>query len=254
VCHIVHDTYDVLTLPTADYSRSGDDRYRRDYDMQRRPSAPSNAYQPRSISRDQYTANHHSSQRIDASSSASPMIMNDRHHGPYDHHEQPHIQYNGPHTPSIPREQPQPELPRVKNSTKQNVLRLITVLIDDLRLSECQLTELRLPTKERGDGLVWVDALDLTEVLQSGPARIDGACRTLINTIPSTDLPLTGPAKVSTMRGEYKQIFLRVSTDGEVDCKSANLQVSSDRTIKLIVEDVRNLLCNLKSVVLTSCN
>ena len=39
--------------------------------------------------------------------------------------------------------------------------------------------------------------------------------------------------------GEYKHIFLRVSASGEVDCKSANLQVNRDKTIKIVVEDVR---------------
>lgn len=47
-----------------------------------------------------------------------------------------------------------------------------------------------------------------------------------------------GPAKVSTMRGKYKQIFLRVSAAGELDCKPTNIKVNPDRTMDIIIEDV----------------
>ncbi|KAI0093354.1 hypothetical protein BDY19DRAFT_882829 [Irpex rosettiformis] len=89
-----------------------------------------------------------------------------------------------------------------------------------MRLKESQLAEVRVPLIHRSDGQIWADALDITEVLQSGPARIDG------------------PARVSTMRGEYKQIFFRVSASGEVNCKPANIQVSQEKTVQVIVEDV----------------
>lgn len=41
------------------------------------------------------------------------------------------------------------------------------------------------------------------------------------------------------MRGKFKQIFLRVSARGDIDCMSANLKVSRERTLDVIVEDVR---------------
>ncbi|KAI0700867.1 hypothetical protein BC835DRAFT_1211746, partial [Cytidiella melzeri] len=122
--------------------------------------------------------------------------------------------------PSVLRE-PQPSDSGCMTPTlKQRPARLLTLLIDDMRLPESQLAEVRVPLKERPDGQIWVDALDITEALQSGPSKIDG------------------PAKVSTMRGEFKQIFFRVSATGEVNCKSANVQVTNQKTVKVIVEDV----------------
>jgi hypothetical protein len=40
------------------------------------------------------------------------------------------------------------------------------------------------------------------------------------------------------MRGKYRQIFLRVSTDGEETTRSANLKVESNRTLLIVVEGV----------------
>ncbi len=48
-----------------------------------------------------------------------------------------------------------------------------------------------------------------------------------------------GPAKVFTMRGKYRQTFLRVSADGEEMTQSANLKVETNRTLPVVVEGVR---------------
>ncbi|KAI0812370.1 hypothetical protein BC629DRAFT_934786 [Irpex lacteus] len=106
-----------------------------------------------------------------------------------------------------------------QNNVKPRIPRLITLLIEDMRLKESQLAEVRVPLKERPGDLIWADAVDITEALQAGPSRIDG------------------PAKVSTMRGEFKQIFFRVSANGDVNCSSANVQVSPEKTVKVLVED-----------------
>lgn len=58
--------------------------------------------------------------------------------------------------------------------------------------------------------------------------------------IESTDCHHLGPAKVLTMRGKYRQTFLRVSAEGEETSQSANLKVETDRTLSIIVEGVRN--------------
>ncbi len=50
-----------------------------------------------------------------------------------------------------------------------------------------------------------------------------------------------GRAKVYTLRGKYKQYFLRITADGEQVCQSANLKVALDRTLQIYVEDVRRL-------------
>ena len=47
-----------------------------------------------------------------------------------------------------------------------------------------------------------------------------------------------GRAKVYTLRGKFKQYFLRLPTEGERDCKTANLKVAPDRTLEIYVEDV----------------
>jgi hypothetical protein len=41
------------------------------------------------------------------------------------------------------------------------------------------------------------------------------------------------------MRGKYRQIFLRVSADGEETTRSANLKVETDKTLPVVVEGVR---------------
>ncbi|KAI0743362.1 hypothetical protein C8Q80DRAFT_1106499 [Daedaleopsis nitida] len=105
------------------------------------------------------------------------------------------------------------------------VCRVLTLLIEDKRNGdgESMLTEVRVPLRPMDGGEVgfWVDAQEVTEELQKGPSRIDGS------------------AKVYTLRGKYKQYFLRISADGEQVCQSANLKVAPDRTLEICVEDVR---------------
>ncbi|KAI0081286.1 hypothetical protein K474DRAFT_1672034 [Panus rudis PR-1116 ss-1] len=102
------------------------------------------------------------------------------------------------------------------------VLRILTVLIEDKRHpdAESQLAEVRVPLRQADDPEdgYWADAKDVCEELQATPSRIDG------------------PAKVYTMRGKYRQIFLRVTSDGAMDCTSANLKVNKDRTLEVFVE------------------
>ncbi|KII92485.1 hypothetical protein PLICRDRAFT_37257 [Plicaturopsis crispa FD-325 SS-3] len=100
--------------------------------------------------------------------------------------------------------------------------RMVTLLIEDQRsgVIDSQLAEIRVPLRaadNKEDGF-WADAKEIVEQLQAGPFRIDG------------------PAKAYTMRGKYRQFFLRLSETNEVDCISANLSVSQERTIDVIVE------------------
>ncbi|KAI0344583.1 hypothetical protein BDW22DRAFT_1061834 [Trametopsis cervina] len=138
------------------------------------------------------------------------------------HHQSAPLQtHQQAHSPasSVSREQRSPEYSPGDIHGKKHKLRLVTLLIYDLRLGESQLAEVRVPFRDRGDGRLWADAQDITDALQSGPSRIDG------------------PAKVSTLRGEFKQIFFRVSAGGDVECRPANIQVSDERTIVVSVED-----------------
>lgn len=47
-----------------------------------------------------------------------------------------------------------------------------------------------------------------------------------------------GPAKVYAMRGRYRQFFLKVTEDNKDETAPANLSISSDRTIEIVVEVV----------------
>ncbi|KAH9952978.1 hypothetical protein BC827DRAFT_1081123, partial [Russula dissimulans] len=98
--------------------------------------------------------------------------------------------------------------------------RMITLFIEDRRHGTDELAEVHVPLKTAGEGYFWADAKDVCAALQSGPSRIDG------------------PAKVLTMRGKYRQIFLRVSADGEETTQSANLKVETNKTLSIVVEGV----------------
>lgn len=50
---------------------------------------------------------------------------------------------------------------------------------------------------------------------------------------------LTGPAKAYTLRGKYRQFFLRVTADNMDEAPSSNVIVSHDRTLDIVVEMVR---------------
>ncbi|KAF8633384.1 hypothetical protein AX17_004555 [Amanita inopinata Kibby_2008] len=100
--------------------------------------------------------------------------------------------------------------------------RMITILIHDIRSgrTDRQLAEVTIPVKmadDPQDGF-WADAKDISERLQSSPSRIDG------------------PARVYTLRGKYRQIFLRVSADNVDNFASANVGISPDRTLDVVVE------------------
>ncbi|KAH9917914.1 uncharacterized protein BXZ73DRAFT_23077, partial [Epithele typhae] len=96
--------------------------------------------------------------------------------------------------------------------------------IEDKRVpnAEGELAEIRVPLKpaEGPDGGFWADAAEVAKELQNSPSRIDGR------------------AKIYTLRGKFKQYFLRLPTEGEKDLKTANLKVTADRTLEVYVEDV----------------
>ncbi|KAJ8468325.1 hypothetical protein ONZ45_g17283 [Pleurotus djamor] len=101
-------------------------------------------------------------------------------------------------------------------------LPVLTVLITDERgpYPDYLLAEVRVPLKhaERQEDGWWADAKDVCEKLQSSPSRIDG------------------PAKVYTLRGKFRQFFLKVSADNKDEWQSANLVVSSQRTLDVFIE------------------
>ncbi|KAH8073004.1 hypothetical protein BXZ70DRAFT_902932 [Cristinia sonorae] len=111
-----------------------------------------------------------------------------------------------------------------KSSKSSDVLRVLTLLIEDTRTNppDCLLAEVRVPLRDAGEGY-WADAKDVCDELQIGPSRIDG------------------PAKVYAMRGKYKHIFLRVTSEGGNDCTPANLKVSPERTLEVFIEHVSHL-------------
>ncbi|KAK0212774.1 hypothetical protein DFS33DRAFT_1284469 [Desarmillaria ectypa] len=104
----------------------------------------------------------------------------------------------------------------------RNLPRMVTLLISDIRsgIVDRQLAEVKVPLKMADtpeDGF-WADAKDICDKLQSSPSRIDG------------------PAKVYTLRGRYRQFFLRVSADNVDETISSNLSITNQRTIDIVVE------------------
>lgn len=53
---------------------------------------------------------------------------------------------------------------------------MLTLLIEDMRLGESQLAEIRVPLKQiaNPDDGFWADAKEVTDILQASPSRIDG--------------------------------------------------------------------------------
>ncbi|KAK0504702.1 hypothetical protein EDD18DRAFT_1126016 [Armillaria luteobubalina] len=104
----------------------------------------------------------------------------------------------------------------------RNLPRMVTLLISDVRSGfvDRQLAEVKVPLKaaDTPDDGFWADAKDICDKLQAGPCRIDG------------------PAKVYTLRGRYRQFFLRVSADNVDEAMSSNLSITSQRTIDIVVE------------------
>ncbi|PPQ79956.1 hypothetical protein CVT25_003028 [Psilocybe cyanescens] len=101
-------------------------------------------------------------------------------------------------------------------------LRMLTLLIQDVRsgTTDHQLAEVKVPLRlaDEAGTAFWADAQDIAEQLQRGPSRIDG------------------PAKVYTPRGKYRHFILRVSKNNDDEFMSANVAVSPDRTVDLVVE------------------
>ncbi|KAK0485866.1 hypothetical protein IW261DRAFT_1328932, partial [Armillaria novae-zelandiae] len=104
----------------------------------------------------------------------------------------------------------------------RNLPRMVTLLISDVRSGfvDRQLAEVKVPLKlaDTPEDGFWADAKDICDKLQAGPSRIDG------------------PAKVYTLRGRYRQFFLRVSVDNVDEAISSNLSITSQRTIDIVVE------------------
>ncbi|PIL33933.1 hypothetical protein GSI_03640 [Ganoderma sinense ZZ0214-1] len=139
------------------------------------------------------------------------------------HHEPPPQQYPPLDSGYAPAPvQTQPPIPQPPT----RVVRILTLLIEDKRQyhdeeNENLLTEVRVPLRpaDPGDTGMWADAQEVSEELQKGPSRIDGR------------------AKVYTLRGKYKQYFLRTSEDGTHVCQPANLKVTPERTLEIFIED-----------------
>ncbi|KAI0930659.1 hypothetical protein AcV5_007317 [Taiwanofungus camphoratus] len=139
----------------------------------------------------------------------SPKRRHHSHKGSTSYRSEP-APYATPAAPPAPAQMP-----------PARVLRTLTLLIEDARSGASLLAELRVPLKpaDSAEDGFWADAKEVSDELQSGPSRIDGR------------------AKVYTMRGKYRQYFLRVTPENGNDCTSANLRVSRERTIEIFVED-----------------
>ena len=138
---------------------------------------------------------------------------------------------------------------------------VVTLLITDIRSEseepDLQLAEVRVVLK-KADELEegwWADAKDIVGIVflllfydyickfrlsgQAAPRR----CRpnrwyTFLIIFSGTMLIvyLSGPARVYTMRGKYRQFILRVTAENKDKIVSANVPVSAERTLKLTVE------------------
>ncbi|KAF7315572.1 hypothetical protein MIND_00072500 [Mycena indigotica] len=111
-----------------------------------------------------------------------------------------------------------------KRNSKGNLLRLVTLLMDDVRgesrvflLAEVWVL-LRESDNVKEDGY-WAHAEDICSKLQASAGRIDG------------------PAKVSVLRGKYRQVILRVNEYNEDNWIRGNVIVEHDRTLQVIVEN-----------------
>ncbi|KAJ3993322.1 hypothetical protein F5050DRAFT_740915 [Lentinula boryana] len=102
--------------------------------------------------------------------------------------------------------------------------RMVTVLITDIRSGQedHQLTEVIVPLKdtdpEHPEYGFWANAQEVVGKLQSSPSRVEG------------------PARAYTMRGKYRQIFMRQQEDGTFEAKPVNIGVSSERILEIVVE------------------
>ncbi|KAG6842179.1 hypothetical protein C0991_001672 [Blastosporella zonata] len=103
-------------------------------------------------------------------------------------------------------------------------LLMLTLLIQDIRsgVVDHQLAEVKVPMKAANDPKdgFWADAKLLGQQLQSSASRIDG------------------PAKVYTLRGKYRQFFLRVSAENRDEFISTHLAIKPDRMLDVVVEEL----------------
>ncbi|KAK7472773.1 hypothetical protein VKT23_000881 [Stygiomarasmius scandens] len=104
--------------------------------------------------------------------------------------------------------------------------RMVTLLITDFRnrAEDHQLAEIVVPLRpadpESSEAGFWANAEDVVEKLQSSPSRIEA------------------PGRAYTMRGKWKQFFLRV-VDGKNEVSaSANLLITPERTLDVGVVDI----------------
>lgn len=63
---------------------------------------------------------------------------------------------------------------------------------------------------------------------------------------------LSGPAKVYTMRGRFRQFFMRVDQFDQLQAQSAHIGVSKERTLSVFVEAVSALEKTLETRVISS--
>ncbi|KAJ4483304.1 hypothetical protein J3R30DRAFT_1760888 [Lentinula aciculospora] len=102
--------------------------------------------------------------------------------------------------------------------------RMVTILITDIRsgMEDHQLTEVIVPLKDTDpqhpEYGFWANAQEVVERLQHSPSRVEG------------------PARAYTMRGKYRQIFMRLQEDGTIEAKPMNICVSSERILEMVVE------------------
>ena len=127
-----------------------------------------------------------------ASPSPAPAPPKEKRHKSrsHRHREPPPPQQYSPSTTYVPTPVPAPApqtIPQPQPSTR--VVRILTLLIEDKRQhhwhddeDESLLTEVRVPLRpaDPGDTGMWADAQEVSEELQKGPSRIDGAFRVII--------------------------------------------------------------------------
>lgn len=205
--HSSHRLFPVAPAPAPASQRY----YRHDYDRQR--SHSSAQYSPQVTSQPvlqqpvqilhnphnlvpAYLSPHHSehSGRQPASSSegASPSPPRRRSKGSRRHEAPPHNQALSEHHPSRASDKSTTETPQVirAESTSKHPVRMLTLLIEDLRTGESQLAEIKVPLRpslQPGDGF-WADAQDVCNLLQAGPSRIDGTLLPAVCDICNSDL------------------------------------------------------------------
>lgn len=164
--------------------------------------------------------------------------------GPPPHHSY-YQSYNQQTPPPASTPTPSQQFPPMNQPPRKGpALRILTLLIEDTRkgLGERdELAEVRVPLKQLDgpDDGFWADANDVCKALQSGPSRVDGnlfgaRVRPRVRVL----ILFKGPAKVYTLRGKYRQYFLRVSANGEAEYGSANLRVGKDRTLVAVIEAI----------------